>query len=238
MSLIVFASVSGGSGCSTAAAHCAQLMQNAGYPTLAIDICDNNGLSLALGIDSFPETGWAKFEKKTEILNNAILEAPSGLKLIPCGFGKSAKLKDASILFNEILNKQAFQCIVDAGNIFSNYFNSISNKTDLLILSARAEYTSFLQLEHAIEKIISYNIPFRVLVGRYDVRRASQIEILKKILKKWPDYVFLDIVHEDEQLADSFNFGVSVHEIYPQAQSAHDLIGIFHNICKILNDGR
>ena len=74
----------------------------------------------------------------------------------------------------------------------------------------------------------------RILIGRYDVRRHSQKQVLAQMNQAWPALFFEESIHEDEQLADSMAQGIPVFLRYPQSQSAHDLQGISHRLMQLL----
>lgn len=237
MPLIIFASATGGAGCSTAAGHCAHLMQKAGHSCLAIDASPNHGLSLSLGLAEIPLHGWATHAMAKSHWASSVLQAPDHLQLLP--FGTLPTLPDAHALhmLGQWLRSSTQVCVVDVGPHLMAYAPALLGQAHALIVCTRAQAYAQQQLQQLLDDVaplMPAQCVQRILTGRYDVRRHSQKQVLAQMNQAWPALFFEESVHEDEQLADSMAQGIPVFLRYPQSQSAHDLQGISHRLMQLL----
>lgn len=237
MPLIIFASATGGAGCSTAAGHCAHLLQKAGHICLAVDACPNHGLALSLGLTEIPDQGWARHAMAQTDWSCAVLQAPDQLQLLP--FGTLPTLPDAHALqmLGQWLGRSTQVCVVDVGPHLMAYAPALLAHTHALIVCTRAQAYAQLQLQQLLNDVaplVPTQCAQRILAGRYDVRRHSQKQALSQMHQAWPAHFFEETIHEDEQLAESMTQGIPVFMRYPQSQSAHDLHGISHRIMKLI----
>lgn len=237
MPLIIFASATGGSGCSTAAAHCAHLLQKAGHSCLAVDACPNHGLALSLGLAEIPSQGWAKLATASSDWSSALLQAPDQLQLLPFGMLPTLPNAYALHMLGQWLGRSTHMCVVDVGPHLMAYAPALMPHAQALIVCTRAQAYAQQQLELLLEDVtplMPAQCAQRILAGRYDVRRHSQKQALAQMSQAWPAHFFEESIHEDEQLAESMAQGIPVFMRYPQSQSAHDLHGISHRIMQLL----
>ena len=194
MPLIIFASATGGAGCSTAAGHCAHLMQKAGHSCLAIDASPNHGLSLSLGLAEIPMHGWATHAIVKSHWASAVLQAPDHLQLLP--FGTLPTLPDAHALrmLGQWLRSSTQVCVVDVGPHLMAYAPALLGQAHALIVCTRAQAYAQQQLQQLLDDVaplMPAQCVQRILIGRYDVRRHSQkqVSFLKNLSTKtssWP----------------------------------------------------
>lgn len=241
MPLIVFASAAGGVGCSATAAHCAHLFQQMGRPSLAVDFCANNGLSLALGLPDIPTSGWsnsAQPPEDGESWQASVLQAPNGLHLLPYGGSLEVPATEVPPSLYHLLSTSDQVCIVDVGQHLLTCAPQLLAVTDVLIVCTRAQAYAQQQLQKMLANLHTGAATprhLRILASRYDVRRSSQKDALAQMMHTWPALFLIDTIHEDEHLALSMAQGIPVHECYPQAQAAHDLHGVSHHLLKLLD---
>jgi cellulose synthase operon protein YhjQ len=66
-----------------------------------------------------------------------------------------------------------------------------------------------------------------VLVTRFDPRRISHREALQTLRQQWGEQLIPYTLHEDENIPRALASAMCVNQFAPQAQSAHDLQGVY-----------
>ncbi len=153
MPLIVINSPKGGVGKTTLAAHIAAILAKRGHPVLALDLDTQNSLRLHLGMSIRDEAGYANALDHQPRWQNAVVETPAGVRLLPFGGSEPRRVLEVEMaLLNrpdlltapvrEMLADPAQFVIVDTSPGPSPALTALTPLADLIVVVLLADIAS------------------------------------------------------------------------------------------------
>ena len=241
MRVIAVVSPLGGTGRTTLVAHLATLMARQGQPCLAIDLCTQNRLGRHLGMPEPPEVGWASMAAAGQWWAEGSVENSDRLAVLPFGESSSTTL-DA--IHNQLhaqphwlkaqleLLEVPTHCTVllDTPLWPSPLAHAALRCADTVLVTLEASARSCASLSgvsNLLLEAVTAKTKQGVVVTRFDPRRISQRDALQTLRAHWGERLIPYTLHEDENISRALARSMCVYDFAPQAQSSHDLQGVY-----------
>ena len=242
MRVIAVVSPLGGSGRTTLVAHLASLGARQGQPTLAVELSAQNLLGIHLGMSTPAPQGWAALAAQGSWWADGSFDNTDGVGVLPFGpaapetITKLHKLLDANPRWLqdqlELLDvPEHCTVLLDTPQWPSPLADAALRCADTVLVVLEASARGCANAENVrtmLEASPAAPDARSIAVARFDPRRASHREALSTLRQQWGDQLLPYTVHEDENLSRALAASQCVNSMAPQAQSAHDLQGIFH----------
>lgn len=241
MRVITVVSPLGGSGRTTVTAHLATLSAQQGKPCLAVDLCAQNLLGMHLGMPEPSAIGWAALAAGGQWWADGSFLNSGGVSVLP--FGKAGV--DTLDTLHEQLRAQPqwlrdqlalldmpADCTVllDTPVWPSPLTQAALQCADTVLMTLEASARACSNpdgMQTLLQQAAAAHAKQGVLVTRFDPRRASQREALQKLRQQWGEQLIPYTLHEDENIPRALAHAMCVSQFAPQAQSSHDLQGIY-----------
>lgn len=241
MRVIAVVSPLGGSGRSTLVAHLATIGARQGQPSLAVELCTQNLLGRHLGMQESTASGWATLAAQGQWWAGGSFDNSDGVGIVP--FGEATP--DILTTLHQRLGSEPYwlrdqielldipaDCMVflDTPPWPSTLADAALRCADTVLVALEASEracASAGRVRAMLQTSSADPIAQGVAVTRFDPRRASHREALGTLRQQWAGQLLPYTVHEDENIQRALAASQCVNSLAPQAQSAHDLQGVF-----------
>jgi cellulose synthase operon protein YhjQ len=242
MRVIAVVSPLGGSGRTTLVAHLAAMGARQGQPCLAVELCAQNLLGKHLGMPGPSAHGWAALAAQDVWWADGGFGNSDGVNVLPFG---PATLQTIAALHQRLeTNPEWLQeqlelldvpehctVLLDTPQWPSPLADAALRCADTVLVVLEASGRGYASADSVRTMLQASPAPIAakgVAVARFDPRRASQRDALNTLRQQWGGQLLPYTVHEDENISRALAASQCVNSMAPQAQSAHDLQGIFH----------
>lgn len=235
MQCVAFVSPLGGVGRTTLAAHSASLLAERGSCVLALDLSAQNTLGLHLGLAQPSQQGWYGAAAAGRWWAEAALENSTGVRLLPHGPLSSGDALPPPVPSTWLAQQMAeldmpdhSVVVVDTPTLPAPLAQQALLCADVVVFvldaSVRAVRAHAL-VQTWVEQLRSPQ-RWAVVVTGVDPRSGSKRQALGQLRTQWGEQLLPYVLHEDEYLPQALEHALCVHQVTPQAQSAHDLQGV------------
>ena len=240
MRVIAIVSPLGGSGRTTLTAHLANLFAQQGKPSLAVDLCAQNLLGMHLGMPEPSAKGWAQLAATGQWWADNSCANSEGVAMLPFGNAGSDTLEAIHRQLHAqphwLHDQLALLDLSEDCTVFldtpvwpSALAQAALRCADCVVVTLEASARAWAHsvgIQALLQQSAAACNNHGVLVTRFDPRRISQREALKRLRDQWGDQLIPYTLHEDENIPRALASSMCVGDIAPHAQSAHDLQGV------------
>lgn len=231
MRSVAFISPLGGVGRTTLTAHCSALLAARGMSVLAVDLSAQNMLGVHLGLGSAPQTGWQNAVQAHKWWGEAALENSTGVRLLPHGAALAQDPPPAHWLQEQLaqldLPKRGV-VLLDTPVLPGALAQQALACADLVVWVLDASPRAV--LAHALLQTWMTRLrptqAWAMVATGVDPRSKTRRSALAQLRQQWGQQLLPYVLHQDEYLLQAQSQALCVHQLAPQAQSAHDLQGI------------
>lgn len=241
MRVIALVSPLGGTGRTTVTAHLATLLASHDLPCLAVELCAQNLLGQHLGMPEPSALGWASLAAAGHWWADGSFYNSDGVAVLP--FGESSPATHDAIHGQLQAQPRWLQDQLEQLDIPTDCTVLLDTPmwpSPLAHAALRCADTVLVTLEASARSCASTNSVLKllheavkakteqgVLVTRLDPRRISHRDTLQMLQTHWGERLIPYTLHEDENIPRALARSICVNRFAPQAQSAHDLQGVF-----------
>lgn len=231
MQCVAFVSPFGGVGRTTLTAHCAALLAARGVPALALELSAQNTLGLHLGLSLPPQSGWQGAVHAGRWWGEVALENTAGVRLLPYGADTHQEVLPKTWLLEHLVQLDIPQTgivLLDTPVLPAPLAQQALDCADLVLWVLDAAPRA-VHAQATVQKWLTRLEPeqhWAVVVTGVDPRSGTRREALAQLRRQWGPRLLPYALHQDEYLPRAQAQSLCVHQMAPQAQSAHDLQGI------------
>lgn len=239
----------GGVGKTTTASNLAHALARGGKKVTLIDLDPQGHLTVSLGLVSAKLTGIDEVMLGNSCITRQLLIVRDNLQLIAAGprLREIEQLTEGGAYRGDLLRKALHEQLTGQDFVFIDCPPSsgilVANAlfaADELLIPMTSDFLALQGLSHLIgtlrrfEQVLKKKYKTILMMSRYTATRRISKEVLKTLLKHFPNQVLATVIRESALLAECPSFGKTVIEYRPGSRSARD----FYNLANDFLEGR
>lgn len=234
----------GGVGKTTTSANLTHALANMGYKVTVIDLDPQGHLSVSLGEVSMQKGGIDQVMLGLCHVQQQTIDIRDNLKLIMSGprLQEIEQLTEGGARRGDLLRKALHENLQDQDYVFIDCPPSsgvlVANAlfaADEILIPMTSDFLALQGLSHLMgtikrfEKALRKQYNILLVVSRYAPGRRISRDVLKTMLKYFPNQVLATTIRETGLLAECPSAGKTIHEYRPGSRSAKDFENLARN---------